>query len=253
MAWGDWFSKKDIFAPGSTAFLHSLGDTTGRETLEKAKGDFGLPGADARGNYLSRNARDNERQANTFLNSDFRGNQQSLIGRLEEQASGRNSVAEQMYRQAADRNMRQQAALAGSARPGQGGLAALQAAQNNANTGMQLGGAAALARIQEQQQANALLGGVLQGARGQDIGVGQSRLNAQLAFMDQDRMNAMGQQQGMMAFHGAMAGLPTQPAQIASAGASGLAAFATGGGAPAGGGSFSPAQRGTILGNGRVY
>lgn len=205
-----------------------LGDSSGRNQLEAAQGDFNLPGFEARGDYLSRNARDNERQANTFLNSDFRGNQQSLIGRLEDQASGKNSVAEQMYRSAADRNMRQQAALAGSARPGQGGLAALQAAQNNASTGMQLGGAAALARMQEQQQANALLGGVLQGARGQDIGVGQARLNAQLGFMDQDRMNAMAQQQGMMNYNSILAGIPTPTGQVLNAGGQLLAAKAGG-------------------------
>ncbi len=170
-----------------------------RQKAEQKISAFGLPGFEGRRDRLLTMQRGNGLQANQYLNSDFRGNQEALVGRLEDQAMGRGpSIAGTMLNQAANRNIAGQQALAQSARPNQVGLAQRQAMQNAGRINQGLAGQAALARLHEQQQANQLLAGVVGQGRGQDIGVGQSRLQAQLALLDQERLNALAQQQGQL-------------------------------------------------------
>lgn len=103
--------------------------------------------------------------------SDFRGNQQALIDRLEAQANGTApSIVDAQLRQATDRNTALQQSMAQSGR-GNATLANIVAANNSNNYGQQAAQTAVAGRLQEQQQANAQLSGTLQGARGQDEGL----------------------------------------------------------------------------------
>lgn len=100
--------------------------------------------------------------------SDFRGNQQGLIQRLEALSSGQGpSLATEQLRQATDRNMSQQASIAQSG-AGNATLANLVAANNSQKLGQDAAQQAAIARIVEQQAAQQQLASVVQGARGQD-------------------------------------------------------------------------------------
>lgn len=109
--------------------------------------------------------------------SDFRGNQQGLVQRLEAMANGQGpSLAGEQLKAATDRNMAQQSSIAQSGR-GNATLANLVAANNMQNLGQGAAQQAAAARIGEQQMALGQLGGAIQGGRGQDEALGQ--FNAQ--------------------------------------------------------------------------
>lgn len=108
--------------------------------------------------------------------SDFRGDQRGLVDQLRRRASGEESLSALQLKDSLGQNLRQQQALAASARPGQAGMAGRMAAQQAGQLGAGLAGQQAMAGIQERTSAQNMLGGVLQGARGQDIA--QSQFNA---------------------------------------------------------------------------
>ena len=185
--------------------------------------------------------------------SSFRGDQQALFDQLRARATGQDSLSQMQLRDNLGANIRQQQAMAASARPGQGALAARSAAQQMGQMGAGLSGQQAMAGIQERQGAQNLLGGMLGQARGQDISQGQfnasqqnqrqmalaqmlaqnQQFNAgarqaqmgmnqagQLGAMGQQFQNAAGQQQGGQAYEaarnarwGAMLGQPTRGEQ----------------------------------------
>lgn len=105
--------------------------------------------------------------------SDVRGNQLSLIDQLSKYATGKESVSQLQLKQAADQNIAQQMAMAASARPGGGGMAARMASQNAGNINTQLAGQSAIAGLQERQANAAQLQQLLGTARGQDESLGQ--------------------------------------------------------------------------------
>lgn len=112
---------------------------------------------------------DTYNQAANRQQSSFRGQQEELAGILKERADGRNLLSTELLRQGADRNIKQQMAMAAGARPGQVGMAMRGAAQNVGAINSGLAGQQTIAGLQEQAQAQGLLSGVLQGGRGQDL------------------------------------------------------------------------------------
>ncbi len=163
--------------------------------------------ADYRKQILSRGA-PQLGPANQATTSDFRTNQQYLIGRLEALANGQGpSLATAQLEQANDRNMAQQQSIAQSGR-GNPTLANIVAANNANNFGQQAAQQASVARVAEQLGALQQLGGVTQGARAQDEQgsqfnaqqqnfAAQANLEAKLRAMglnDQAIMNIFGQQ-----------------------------------------------------------
>lgn len=228
------------------------------------KGNFDLPGAKERSKRLLDMAQGfGQRQApgiGRFQNSgegEFRGGQEALIRQLQGRASGADSLSQIQLRQAADHNLAQQQALAASARPGQGAMAARMASQQAGNIGQGLAGQAAQAGIMERAQAQDMLGNVLAGARGQDIGQSQFNANTQnqrllemarmqqqqygmndqalLEALRQEQANAALRQQGTMGYegqrtqrYGAAMGTPTYGEQILGGLSSAGAAFAGG-------------------------
>lgn len=122
-----------------------------------------------------------ERAAQTTIDRgedrQFRSGQAQLAAQLQEQAAGRGpSLAEGQLRQATDRGIRQQMAVAASG--GAGANAALAQRNVAANVGQmqqQAAADAAQMRMQEQIAARQQLAGVLESGRAQDIGVAQSQ------------------------------------------------------------------------------
>ena len=109
--------------------------------------------------------------------SDFRGNQQDLISRLEALSKGQGpSLAAEQLRQATDRNMGQQASIAQSGR-GNAALAGLTAANQGAQLGQQAASDSAVARIAEQQierkAVRPIFVSVTRGVRVEEVRVGK--------------------------------------------------------------------------------
>lgn len=116
----------------------------------------------------------NAAQANI---SDFRGNQQELVKRLEALSNGTGpSLVGEQLKAATDRNSAQQQAIANSGR-GNMTLSNLLAANNSAQLGQGAAQQAAIGRLAEEQAANSQLSTTLQGARGADEQLAQ--FNAQ--------------------------------------------------------------------------
>lgn len=108
-----------------------------------------------------------------------RAQQQTLANQLQAQATGQApSLAEAQLRQATDRSLAQQLALAASQRGGNQAATQRQLLRNQAQAGQNIARDAATARIQEQQLAQQTLGGQLSGIRQADIG--QATTQAQL-------------------------------------------------------------------------
>jgi len=121
--------------------------------------------------------------------SDFRGNQQNLISRLEALSRGEGpSAAGEMLKQATDSNLAQQSSIAQSGR-GNAALANIVAANNAQNFGQAAAGQAAAARTNEQLGAfNQLGGAVQQGRQGDEQ---TSQFNAlQQNYRDQANLEA---------------------------------------------------------------
>lgn len=122
----------------------------------------------------------------------FRARQLGLVQGLEDTIAGKApSVAEIQLRDAADRNIAQQYAMAASARGQNIGLAQRGAAQNAAGIGAQLGRDASLLRAQEIAQARGLLGGVLAQGRDSDINLAtnQAGLEQQATLANANAQN----------------------------------------------------------------
>ena len=134
--------------------------------------------------------------AATSATSDFRGNQQALVGRLEAIANGTApSLAAEQLKAATDRNMAQQQSIAQSGR-GNATLANIVAANNASNFGQQAAQQAVAGRLAEQQIGIQQLSGTLQGARGQDEQ--GSQFNAQQEnFARQANLEAKLRQMGL--------------------------------------------------------
>ena len=144
-------------------------------------------------------------------NVGFRGYQQNLAEMLMQQAQGGGqSISDLMFQQAADRNLRQQLAMAAGQRGNLAGaqrLAQQQAGQFVADTA----GEAAAGRLAEQRQAQALLGSVAGQGRGQDIGVQQSNLDAMLRQQQLNQSGSLGALGLQAQLAGINAGMPVQP------------------------------------------
>ena len=107
----------------------------------------------------------------------FRARQVALADALQAQSEGRGpSLAEMQLKQATDRNLKQQMAAAAST-GGNSALALRNARLGAVATGRQAATDSAMLRTQEQMNARQQLAGVLDSARGQDIGVNTSDAN----------------------------------------------------------------------------
>jgi len=165
------------------------------------------------------------------IDNPFRRAQLAQLALLRSQALGHGpSLAELQAQRAGAQGLRQQMALAASARPGQGALAARQAAQNMGQIGMGTGYNAMMGRLQEQQQAQNALNALIQQGRGADqqnaqfnvdAALRQAGMNDQYFTQLQNLMlgNAQAQQQGAMGYennllqrYGIQQGKPEDPA-----------------------------------------
>jgi hypothetical protein len=217
-----------------------------KDDIEDNRGDFKLPWHGPRHDRLVNRYKEfAARGAPRVGDSGFRSDQAAQVDRLTRRATGRDSVTGLQLRQAMGQGLAQQRALAASARPGQGALAARMAAQNAGTLTQGLAGQAALARMQEQRDVESQLAGVVQGARGQDYqyGFGNAGLSLQQqqqndqAEMEARRLelqNAMAQQQGLTNYNQVLAGTAPPGLSWVNALSTGAGAFGAGGG---GGGS----------------
>lgn len=90
--------------------------------------------------------------------------------RLQDIATGKESVSAMQLAQANQQNQSQQQSMAAGARPGNAAMAARGAAMNAGRMGAGLAGQQALAGIQERQAAQSALSQALLAERGQDVG-----------------------------------------------------------------------------------
>lgn len=90
--------------------------------------------------------------------------------RLQDIATGRESVSAMQLKQANQQNQAMQQSMAAGARGGNSAMAARQAAMNAGRQGAGLAGQQAIAGIQERQAAQSALSQALLGERGQDVG-----------------------------------------------------------------------------------
>jgi hypothetical protein len=166
--------------------------------------------------------------------SSFRENQAGLVNRLEAMARGEGpSVSREMLKEATDRNVAQQQAMAQSGQ-GNAALAAQQASSNATRLGAGTAQSAALGRVQEQIGATNQLGLTLYGARGADEDMNRYNTGArnqrdQFNVGAQMDMYGLNDRARLMALQG-QAGGQAQPglgSSIMGAGA-GLAGFLAG-------------------------
>lgn len=149
--------------------LGAAGTVSGRTAPQSANtriGQFQTAG------QMWANPADAVQQQNAAM-SGFRGDQAQLADVLRRQMMGQDSLSAAQLRQSTDRNLAQQQAMAASARPGGGAMAARMAMQNAGRINQGLAGQQAMAGIAERQAAAQGLGGVLQGARGLDEALAQ--------------------------------------------------------------------------------
>lgn len=121
--------------------------------------------------------KDEEGLAATARMDVARNRQSRLARQLFDRSEGRGgpSAAEAQLQQASEANQRQAMALASSGR-GNPALASRFAGQQQAQVGQQAAQQSAVLRAQEQQAATTQLGSVLQGARQQELGMEQQRI-----------------------------------------------------------------------------
>jgi hypothetical protein len=132
----------------------------------------------------------------------FRAGQTGLISGLNGAISGQDpSVAAIMLRQETERNISNQYALAQGANGTGSGLALRQAMMNAGDMNQQSIGQQALLRAQEIATARGQLGGVLDQARGADVGLAtnQAGLQQQAGLANQGALNTQSLTQGQMA------------------------------------------------------
>lgn len=152
--------------------------------------------------------------------NDYRKYQNSLLAGLKADFQGKGpgqKLVRMQAQQMADRAAQQQLAMARSARPGQSGMAATNAAFNAANAQSQVGGQAAMAGLQARLAAGQQLGQFSGQARGQDIQSSQFNADMRLRQMglnDATQLEALRQrmalsgmlQQGTMGYEQIRAG-----------------------------------------------
>ena len=182
--------------------------------------------AQAQNTYLASPAFAQAAKIDQDPQAQFRANQTDLVSGLQGAINGNDpSVAAIMLRQATDRNVASQYALAQAANGMNSGAATRQAMINAAEANQQGIGQQALLRAQEIATARGQLGGVLDSARGADIGLAsnQAGLQQQTNLANQGAINTTNLQQGAMNQQVALAnqgatnqGILTQ-AQIAAA------------------------------------
>jgi hypothetical protein len=158
--------------------------------------------------------------------SDYRQNQQALVGRLEALSQGRGpSLAQAQLDAATDRNVRSQQAMAAGARGPNAAMAQYQAANNAAGLGAQASQDAVAARIAEQQMALQQLGLTIYGGREADEGMNRFNAGAQNQFsmanmqsqLQWEQMQRMSQLQALGLLQGGMG--PSVGEQILAGGA----------------------------------
>lgn len=213
---GDWLAAR----PGAPTSEVGAAD----------RGNFHLPGADARGDFLRGGAENAQlRQAPQAEQSSFRGDQASLINRLRGQMNGEQSLSNLQLRGATDGNIAQQRSLAASATPGNAAMMQRVASQNIGRMNQGFGHQAAQLGIQERNAAANALGAVTGQARQQDNDMSRFNAGAQLqqrGMNDQYTLGMSGlemgnaelQQRGGMGYEqqqtqrrGQDLGVPTQP------------------------------------------
>lgn len=187
--------------------------------------------------------------------SDFRGNQQALVGRLEAMANGQGpSLAAQQFQAATDRNNASQMAMANSGRGGP--LSQFTAANNMATMGSQTAQNAGMARTQEELGAISQLGGVIGQGRsadeannqfnaGQTNQMSQSNLEAQLRTMGYNDSAI----QAILGANQQNNQTPSTGDRLLAGGASAFAQYASHGGAyggAAGGAGYGTPQTGPV-------
>lgn len=177
MAWYDYINPVNIYRKAM--------DSTDRSQNEFREVD---PKKDLR--IQSRGAADfaNESQAGMRYRT---GQMQGVIGQLQDQASGENSLSAEQLRQSLGQVLGGQRSMAAGARPGNAAMAARTAAIQGGRVGSGLAGQQALAGIAERNAATQSLGGILGQMRGQDLqGALGSRGQAIGGFGDIERLRA---------------------------------------------------------------
>lgn len=161
-----------------------------------------LPGADERGQFLGLQGQGSA--------NDFQGSGVTLRDFYNRQLRGQDSISALQLREAADRNIAQQMAMAASASPQNQALAMRTAQMQAGRTGAGLAGQQAMAGIAERQAAGQALGGLRQ----QD-------LQSALGFSGLELQNALGQLQAQEAIErartarfNALLGVPTTGEQL---------------------------------------
>ena len=198
MDWGNL--GKDILSYGSGygELKDILGSRLDNQYQNVNRADYYIPGYDYRNQALMNyangiNGRAAPQAQGGYLGQtnlggyggQFQAGQQALVQQLRRRAAGQDSLAALQLKQALGQNLAQQQALAASARPGNSAMAQRVAMQNAGMQTAGLSGQAQQAMLAEQLGAQNMLGGVLQGARGQDIGASQFNAAQQNAMAAQ--------------------------------------------------------------------
>lgn len=155
----------------------------------------------------------------------YGGDTRALIGRLGQTMSGQDSLARMNVREALEGATADQRAMAATARPGSGALAARTAAQNIGRIGSTAASTGARAELEERMAAAGQLGNVLSTARGQDLARQTAERQLQLGAAGQlgglmsdvgnrdlSRLGAMAGLYGQMGGQELQAGLANQDA-----------------------------------------
>lgn len=134
------------------------------------------PTALAEGTKLAPTALSDQTTIDALKQAEFRQGQEGLVSGLQGAIAGTDpSVAAIMLRQATERNQANQFGMAQAASGGNVGFALRQAMLNSADINQQSIGQQALLRAQEIATARGQLGGVLDQARGTDVGLATSQ------------------------------------------------------------------------------
>ncbi len=221
-------SAQSPFTGMAAGSIGQLGGVAGQggppdlNRLSQLSGPQGLAGQDVRGGALGAAGILGGIAGAPAFGSSFRGDQAGLVGQLQRQASGQDSLSRLLMNQGIDQATAAQRALAAGARPGTEGVASREAAQNAARVQAQMTTQGTQAALQERMQAAQALGGLLGQARGQDLGEAQFNQQGKLAagsalgnlygsLYGQDVQGQLG-----------MLGAQTQAAQAATQGRLGL-------------------------------
>lgn len=169
--WGDFKSNLGLGDP-----MRKEGQYGGVD-----RANFDLPGGDAaRARDEGLGAQYGMRAAPQAADSAFRQYQMSQANRLQNLASGADSVSARQLKQQQAQLGNQQASMVAGAAPQNAAAAQRMAMQNQARGAQGLAFNQALAGIQERNAATGALAGLAGQARGQDLGLNQFNVGAQL-------------------------------------------------------------------------